>query len=162
RTKLGSPIAPSFNSSRTRACWGWWRHMKASISSTPAARHAPAMRSASAAVRANGFSHSTCLPAFAARIVHSACRLLGSAAETADVADCVEATEGGVAGAVVAVAFHGGDVVGAQHAFEAHLFVGTHAGQQVGFPGVVPGLLELLGRAAHVSEMDEENLVLAA
>ena len=30
------------------------------------------------ALEANGFSHRTCLPAFNALIVHSACRLLGS------------------------------------------------------------------------------------
>ena len=33
---------------------------------------------ASAAEAASGFSHSTCLPASAARIAHGACRLFGS------------------------------------------------------------------------------------
>ena len=52
--------------------------MNASMSSTPAASHAAAIRSASAAVIARGFSHRTCLPARAAAIVHSAWRWFGS------------------------------------------------------------------------------------
>ena len=61
----------------TRACWGWWRYMNASISSTPASEQAAAIRSTSAARRLSGFSQRTCLPAAAARIVHSACSAFG-------------------------------------------------------------------------------------
>ena len=68
----------------------------------------------------------------------------------------------GVAGAVVGVALDGRDVVGAEDAVEADVAVGAHARQQVGLAGVVPGLLEFLGRAAHVAEVDEEDLLLAA
>ena len=52
--------------------------MNASISSTPARSHAATISRASAALIASGFSHSTCLPAAAARCVHSAWRWLGS------------------------------------------------------------------------------------
>ncbi len=41
--------------------------------------HAASIASASATLVAIGFSHSTCLPAFAERIVNSACMLLGNA-----------------------------------------------------------------------------------
>ncbi len=51
--------------------------MKASISATPASRQAAIMPAASRASIASGFSHSTCLPASAARRVHSAWRWLG-------------------------------------------------------------------------------------
>ena len=40
---------------------------------TPASRHAATIRRASAAVVAIGFSHSTCLPAFAAAMHCAAC-----------------------------------------------------------------------------------------
>ncbi len=52
--------------------------MKASASTTPFSRAAASMASTSATVSASGFSQSTCLPARAARIVHSACRWFGS------------------------------------------------------------------------------------
>ena len=52
--------------------------MNASIKATPASRQASIMRVASLASTASGFSHSTCLPAAAARSVHSAWRWLGS------------------------------------------------------------------------------------
>ena len=52
--------------------------MNASMSATPSARQTSTIRSASAAVRASGFSHRTCLPARAAAIVHSAWRWFGS------------------------------------------------------------------------------------
>ena len=45
--------------------------MNASISSTPARSAAAPISSASAAFIASGFSHSTCLPAAAARSAHS-------------------------------------------------------------------------------------------
>jgi hypothetical protein len=50
----------------------------ASMTTRPAASVASATRSASAALDANGFSHSTCLPAAIARSVHGACSELGS------------------------------------------------------------------------------------
>ncbi len=53
--------------------------MNASMSTRPARSAAAKARSAAAAVRASGFSHSTCLPASSARIDHGACRALGSA-----------------------------------------------------------------------------------
>lgn len=52
--------------------------MKASISTTPEASHAATIDWASSALRARGFSQSTCLPALAAAIDHSACRWFGS------------------------------------------------------------------------------------
>ena len=51
--------------------------MNASISVTPDRSQTSIIAWASAAVIASGFSHSTCLPAAAARRVHSACRWLG-------------------------------------------------------------------------------------
>ena len=57
--------------------------MNASISATPARSQPAIIVSASAAVIASGFSHSTCLPAAAARSVHSAWRWLGSGMYTA-------------------------------------------------------------------------------
>src|SRR5207249_10369673 len=51
--------------------------MNASCSNTPAFRQASTMVCACTALTASGFSHSTCLPACAARMVHSGCRLLG-------------------------------------------------------------------------------------
>ncbi len=55
----------------------------ASHSTTPASSHAAAIASASAADVASGFSHRTCLPAAAARRVHSRCRAFGSGRYTA-------------------------------------------------------------------------------
>ena len=52
--------------------------MNASIQTTPRPTQCSIASCASAAVRAAGFSHSTCLPASAARIDHSACRWFGS------------------------------------------------------------------------------------
>ena len=57
--------------------------MNASISATPARSQAAIISSASATLMASGFSHSTCLPAAAARRVHSAWRWLGSGMYTA-------------------------------------------------------------------------------
>ena len=48
------------------------------VLATPAAPAASMIRSHSAVLSANGFSQRTCLPAPAARTVHSACRLLGN------------------------------------------------------------------------------------
>ena len=72
-----SPMAPARTSSWARNQSGWRRYMKASISATPASRQAAIMPAASRASIASGFSHSTCLPASAARRVHSAWRWLG-------------------------------------------------------------------------------------
>ena len=52
--------------------------MNASIQTTPQATQCSIICEDSAAVRAAGFSQSTCLPASAARIDHSACRWFGS------------------------------------------------------------------------------------
>ena len=60
--------------------------MNASISSTPASRHASIMPTTSATSSPSGFSHSTCLPAAAARSVHSAWRWLGNGMYTASTA----------------------------------------------------------------------------
>jgi hypothetical protein len=57
--------------------------MKASISSRPACSAASKASSASAAVRASGFSHSTCLPASSARIDHGTWSEFGSEMYTA-------------------------------------------------------------------------------
>src|SRR5262249_52827833 len=80
-------------------------------------------------------------------------------AETADVADGVEPSERRVAGVVVAVAFDGRHMVGAEHAVEADVAIGAHAGKHVGLAGVVPGLLEALRLGLHVAEMDEKDLL---
>ena len=61
-----------------RAASGWYRQWKASISTRPARSAASAMRSASSAFEASGFSQSTCLPASRARMVHSQWSPLGS------------------------------------------------------------------------------------
>ena len=82
-TARSSPIRPDITSSLTASHVGWSRYMNASISRTPASSHAAIMRSASAASIASGFSHSTCLPAPAAAIVHGACKSLGSGLYTA-------------------------------------------------------------------------------
>jgi hypothetical protein len=51
----------------------------AAVDDCPQARRAAsAIRAASAAFEAMGFSHRTCFPASSARIVHSQCRLFGS------------------------------------------------------------------------------------
>ena len=68
-----SPIAPSRISSTSRAVCGWRRYMKASPMKVPARRAAWKTASASRRVSAMGFSTSTCLPASAALIAHSAC-----------------------------------------------------------------------------------------
>jgi hypothetical protein len=67
------PIAPSVTSRRARRVWGWWRHMKPSTTTRPAASAVSKQRAASLGLAANGFSHSPCLPAWRARTVHSVC-----------------------------------------------------------------------------------------
>ena len=52
--------------------------MNASWTCRPVRSRAATSVSASAAVSAMGFSHSTCLPASIARIVHDTCRWFGS------------------------------------------------------------------------------------
>ena len=59
--------------------------MNASITSTPFFCAWRMAFSASAAFMAKGFSHSTCLPASAAFMTHSAWRLLGSVMYTASI-----------------------------------------------------------------------------
>ena len=70
-TAWSRPIRPDATSSRTATHDGCWRYMNASISSTPASAQASTIVCASPAVSASGFSHSTCLPARAAAIVHA-------------------------------------------------------------------------------------------
>jgi len=53
------------------------------MSRTPAFAQASTMARASAALVASGFSHSTCLPAAAARSTYSRCMALGSTTYTA-------------------------------------------------------------------------------
>ena len=53
-------------------------------------------------------------------------------------------------------------MVGTADALEADVAVGLHTGQHIGLSVVVERLDELLRRAAHVSEMDEEDFVLLA
>ena len=77
-TAVRRPIRPEATSSRTATQDGWRRYMNASMSATPSVRQTSTIRSASAVVRASGFSHRTCLPARAAAIVHSAWRWFGS------------------------------------------------------------------------------------
>jgi hypothetical protein len=50
----------------------------ASMTTRPEAAAASATRAASAALDANGFSHSTCFPAAMAVSVHGPCREFGS------------------------------------------------------------------------------------
>src|SRR3990172_1905268 len=82
--------------------------------------------------------------------------------QPADVADGVQAAKGRITRALVAVALDRRDVVRAQDALETDVFVGLHARQHVGLARVVPGLFELLRRAAHVAEVHEEDLALLA
>ena len=67
---LISPMMPDLISSTSRSVCGCSRYMKASPRNVPALRAACIMASASNAVSASGFSHSTCLPASAALIAH--------------------------------------------------------------------------------------------
>ena len=67
-----SPIVPALMSSTSFAVCGCRRYMKASPAKVPALRAAWNTASASKAVSASGFSTSTCLPASAALIAHSA------------------------------------------------------------------------------------------
>src|SRR5690349_14799548 len=50
-------------------------------------------------------------------------------------------------------------MVWAQHALEADVAVGTHAGQHIGFTCVVPGFLKSLRCAAHIAKMHKKDLV---
>ena len=72
------PIAPPLT--RSTACWVWlwWRYMNPSVAMRPVSRAVVAIRSTSSTVRASGFSHRTCFPAWSAAIVHCVCRPLGS------------------------------------------------------------------------------------
>ncbi len=85
RIAFGSPISPERTIATTRSVRGWKRYMKASMSRTPCSSAAAAISSHSAASSASGFSHRTCFPARAARIVHSRWRLLGSGTYTASI-----------------------------------------------------------------------------
>ena len=78
RISRSRPIAPCSTSERAAAACGWWRHMNASITITPARSAASQASSASAACREYGFSTSTCLPASIAFSVHSWCIPFGS------------------------------------------------------------------------------------
>ncbi len=57
--------------------------MNASMRTTSARRQSSIIPAASAVSRASGFSQRTCLPAWAARRVHDACRWLGRGMYTA-------------------------------------------------------------------------------
>ncbi len=81
-SKCPSPLSSgpiSRASSMTRPATGWKRQWKASTSRRSARSAAATISRASPALAAKGFSQSTCLPASTAAIVHSACRLAGSA-----------------------------------------------------------------------------------
>ena len=67
-----SPMVPALISSMSLAVCGWSRYMNASPMNLPALRAAWNIASASKAVSPIGFSTSTCLPASAALIAHSA------------------------------------------------------------------------------------------
>ncbi len=82
-TERSSPISPEATSPRTASQEGCSRYMKASMSRTPSARQASIILSASAAVMARGFSQSTCLPALADAMAHSAWRWFGRGTYTA-------------------------------------------------------------------------------
>ena len=72
RISLTSPIAPDLTSSTSFSVCGCSRYMKASPRKVPALRAAWIIAPASKAVSPIGFSQSTCLPASAALIAHSA------------------------------------------------------------------------------------------
>jgi hypothetical protein len=78
RTSRSSPTAPSASSERSRRACGWWRHMNPSASTRPARSAASNAALACSGWRVSGFSHSTCLPAWSARIDHSMCSEFGS------------------------------------------------------------------------------------
>ena len=61
-----------------RSACGWWRHMNASWRTRPAASAASQATATSSGCRVYGFSHSTCLPAASAAIVHVWCIEFGS------------------------------------------------------------------------------------
>ncbi len=65
------------------AVCGAWRHMNASMSTSPRRSASFQAVSASSGLRVYGFSQSTCLPAASARIVHSWWSAFGSAITTA-------------------------------------------------------------------------------
>ncbi len=73
-----SPIAPSASRPATRLNWPWNGKTNASQSSVPVSSATASTLSVSESVPQSGFSHSTGLPASSARMVHSACRELGS------------------------------------------------------------------------------------
>ena len=77
-TTRRSPSAPDCASSFARSHCGCERAMNASPITTPVRSRTSSSWRASAAVRPIGFSHSTCLPASAARIDHGTCRWFGS------------------------------------------------------------------------------------
>ena len=63
-----SPMVLVLISSTSLCVCGWQRYMNASIAKTPLARAASKIAIASAWLIPMGFSHSTCLPASAARM----------------------------------------------------------------------------------------------
>jgi hypothetical protein len=70
---------PAAKDRRARTVWGWWRHMNPSTTIRPPASAASKQRAASAGLVANGFSHSTCLPAWRAPTVQWVCSDTGRA-----------------------------------------------------------------------------------
>jgi len=70
-------MRPEATRSRTFTHEGWRRYMKASTSTRPVRSAADFISRPSAEDSPIGFSHSTCLPASRAAMVHGACRWLG-------------------------------------------------------------------------------------
>ena len=88
RTRYTGPSAPSSASSFARTYLGAKQSSSAYIRSTPARLQAAIISSASASVRASGFSQITCLPADAAATVISQCRSLGAPMQMMSTSGC--------------------------------------------------------------------------
>ena len=88
RTRCTAPSAPSSASSLARTYLGAKQSSSAYMSSVPARSHAAIISSASASVRASGFSQITCLPAEAAATVMSRCRSLGAPMQITSTSSC--------------------------------------------------------------------------
>jgi hypothetical protein len=71
-------MRPERTISRAASHCGWVRTMKASCTLRPVRSRTSSREAASAALRAMGFSQSTCLPCSMARADQGTCRWLGS------------------------------------------------------------------------------------
>src|SRR5579859_874393 len=87
---------------------------------------------------------------------------IGRLHQATDISDGMQPPQAGVAGHVVGLARQGRHMVRPQHALEADIAIGAHAGQHVGWPIIVEGFLKIVRRAAHVAEMDKEYFALVA